>query len=223
MKKEKKVIWGIVLIVVGILFLLRAVDILPFDLFFDGWWTLILIVPAAVDLFTKENKGDAAIGLLIGTLLLLACQGVVTFSLLVKLFVPVLVVIAGVKLLFGAFGSDKAKKVRQSLPQSEASYFACFSGQDVSFEGQNFCGASLDAVFGGIECDLRGAVIEKDATIRVSAIFGGVDLLVPPHVVVKTSVTGIFGGTSNKATRGLKDAPTLYVTGLCMFGGVEIK
>lgn len=76
--------------------------------------------------------------------------------------------------------------------------------------------------FGGVKCDLRNAVIEHDCAIGASAIFGGIDILVPAGVNVKVSTTAIFGGTSNK-TAPQPNGPTIYITGTCMFGGVEIK
>lgn len=225
MKSKSRVIWGLILVAAGVLFCCKELDLLPFDLFFDGWWTLFLIVPGAVGLVTKQNKGENAVLLLVGVALLLACLDVISFGLLWKLFLPCVIILAGLKLIFGAGRAAKAKQIEEAIPQGERgpTFFACFSGQDARFDGQIFSGAELCGIFGGVKCDLRGAVIEKDAVIRASAIFGGVDILVPPGVVVKTSVTSIFGGTDNKAVCGLKEAPTLYVTGLCMFGGIEIK
>ena len=84
-------------------------------------------------------------------------------------------------------------------------------------------GGSVSAVFGGAKCDLRQAVIEKDCVLRVSAIFGGVTVLVPPTVNVKVEANAIFGGVSDKTTRDAGNLVTLYITGESMFGGVEIK
>ena len=79
-------------------------------------------------------------------------------------------------------------------------------------------------MFGGVDCDLRGAIIEQDCVINASAVFGGIDILVPGNVNVKVSSNSIFGGVSNK-TMGYRNesAPTLYIKGNCLFGGVEIK
>ena len=90
------------------------------------------------------------------------------------------------------------------------------------YDGEVFEGAELTAVFGGIKCDLRNAVIDKDCAIQVSAIFGGIDILVPDNVNVKVSSNSIFGGVSNK-TAVCQNAPTIYISGTCMFGGVDIK
>ena len=36
--------------------------------------------------------------------------------------------------------------------------------------------AELEAVFGGMKCDLRNAVIQGDCVIHASAVFGGLDI-----------------------------------------------
>ena len=60
--------------------------------------------------------------------------------------------------------------------------------------------------------------------INANAIFGGIDIIVPPNVNVKVKSTPIFGGTSNKVkTTYNENLPTIYINSLAMFGGVEIK
>ena len=68
------------------------------------------------------------------------------------------------------------------------------------------------AVFGGVKCDLRNAIIEKDCAIQVSAIFGGIDIFVPAGINVRVNSNSIFGGVSNK-TAAHQNAPTLYISG----------
>ena len=80
----------------------------------------------------------------------------------------------------------------------------------------------LNAVFGGMEYDLRNAIFEKDCAIKATAVFGGIDILVPDHVKVVVNSTGLFGGTSNKA-KSLGNTVTLYVRATSLFGGVDIK
>ena len=63
MKKISSVIWGIVLIAAGALFALNALNITNIDIFFDGWWTLFIIVPCAVGLFTEREKTGNIIGI----------------------------------------------------------------------------------------------------------------------------------------------------------------
>lgn len=225
MKKISSVIWGIVLIAAGALFALNALNITNIDVFFDGWWTLFIIVPCTVGLFTEREKTGNIIGIAIGVFLLLCCQDILSFSMLWKLLVPVIIVIVGLKMVFTGLFGNKANEIIAKIKQDGGETkvgCATFSGCNLNYDGEVFEGAELTAIFGGVKCDLRNAIMEKDSAIQVSAIFGGIDILVPNNINVKVNSNSIFGGVSNK-TAACKDAPTLYISGICMFGGVDIK
>lgn len=225
MKKASNIVWGLVLVAAGVIFSLNALNVTDIDLFFDGWWTLFIIIPCTVGLFTEREKTGNIIGIAVGVFLLLCCQNILSFSTFWKLLVPAVIVIIGLKMIFkGVFGS-KANEIFSRIKQDGGdmkSGCATFSGCDLNWGGEVFEGAELTAVFGGVKCDLRDAIIKGDCAVQVSAIFGGIDIFVPDNVNVKVSSTCIFGGISNE-TPVRKDAPTLYVNGTCMFGGVEIK
>lgn len=225
MKKSSRILWGIVLIAAGALFGLNALKITNIDIFFDGWWTMFIIAPCAVGLFTEREKTGNIIGIIAGVVLLLCCQDVLEFSMLWKLLVPIVVVIIGIKMVFSGLFGNKANEILSQIKANGAeTKAACsvFSGCDINYNGQVFEGAEFSAVFGGIECDLRNAIIEKDCAIKINAIFGGIDIFVPENINVKVTATCLFGGISNKVPT-IKNAPTLYVSGTCLFGGVDIK
>jgi len=226
MKKSSKIVLGIVLVLAGVLFALNALELMQIDIFFDGWWTLFIIVPCTIGLFTEREKTGNLIGVAIGILLLLACQDILSFSVVWKLIVPGIIVLAGLKLIFGGLFGNKANEIMKELKAAGNSPkvgFAAFSGCNLNYENEVFNGAELTAVFGGIKCDLRNAVINGDCAIQVSAIFGGIDILVPPNVNVKVNANALFGGVSNKTKVVQESVATIYVSGLCMFGGVDIK
>ena len=225
MKKISKIIWGLVLIAAGAIFALNELNITSIDVFFDGWWTLFIIVPCTAGLFTEREKTGNLIGIAIGVLLLLCCQEILDFSVFWKLLVPAVIVILGLKMLFAGLFGNKANEIIAKIKQEGGKMkvgCATFSGCDINYDGEVFEGAELTAIFGGVNCDLRNAIIQKDCAIQVTAIFGGIDISVPAGVNVKVSSNSIFGGTSNK-TSVHQGAPTIYISGTCMFGGVEIK
>jgi len=225
MKKISRFVWGIVLVAAGTLFALNALNITDIDVFFDGWWTLFIIVPCTVDLFTEREKMGNLIGIAVGISLLLCCRGILSFSLLWKLLIPAAIIIIGFKMIFSGLFGNKSNEIMKEIERQGGKARVCcatFSSCRMNPEGEVFEGAELTAVFGAVDCDLRGAVIVKDCALRVTSVFGGIDLLVPDTVNVKVSSNCIFGGISNK-TSAHKDAPTIYVDGTCLFGGVEIK
>lgn len=227
MKKLSRILWGVALILVGGIFALNALGVTQIDIFFDGWWTLFIIVPCLIGVFSETDKLGNIIGLGIGVFLLLCCQDVIDFGMLWKLVVPAIIVIIGLKLVLTAIFGDKATKILVQSRQSGSnvkSGCATFSGQDMNFNGEKFEGAELNAIFGGIKCDLRNAIIEKDCAITATGIFGGIDIYVPDGVNIKVSSNSIFGGVSEKKHNPHIDgAVTIYINATCIFGGVDIK
>lgn len=227
MKRVNQVLWGIILIGVGLLLGLNAFGITNVEIFFDGWWTLFIIVPCAMGLIFGNDRSGSLIGLCIGVFLLLCCQDILDFDMMWKLLLPAIIVLLGIKLIIGSF-FEKDTEERLKRIKDENGFVshgtAIFSGDELDFSSEVFQGAELTAVFGGVECDLRNAVIEQDCVIQATAIFGGIDIFVPNNINIKTSSISIFGGLTN-ASGNVRDesAPTLYIKGICIFGGVDIK
>ena len=71
MKNLSRILWGIVLIFIGVIWGLNRTGVADINIFFDGWWTLFIIVPSAISFFEKgNNKISSLIFLIIGVLLL---------------------------------------------------------------------------------------------------------------------------------------------------------
>lgn len=220
MKNCKNIILGIILIVVGVWFGLYATGVVKVNLLFNGWWTLFIIVPSFLGLFDEDGRTGSLIGLFVGVLLLLSCQDVLNFDIVLKLIVPCVLIVTGLSFIFK--GKIKIKNIENVKAVGETNYNATFSGQNLDFSKEEFTGTKLDAVFGGIKCDLRNAIINDDVVIEASAIFGGITILVPKDVNVKITSTSIFGGVDGKSKMD-KPGKTIYVNATCLFGGVEVK
>lgn len=225
MNKVSNMLWGIVLIVIGVIFGMNALGISDIDIFFDGWWTLFIIVPCFIGLFSDNDKTGDLIGLVIGVILLLGCQGYIRFYMIWKLIVPTILILVGLSFIFKDTFNRKIKKEMRKLNRNKDSeYYATFSGQNINFGNETFTGCSLNAVFGGLKCDLRDAMIHEDCILDASAIFGGITIYVPENINVKVTSTPIFGGVTNHCrSKNQADGVTIYINALCMFGGVDIK
>ena len=227
MKRSNQILWGILLVGVGLLLALNAFGISHVNLFFKGWWTLFIIVPSVAGLVSGKDRNGNLIGLGIGVFLLLCSRGILRFDLLWKLLVPGIVILFGVRMILGSLldrNSQEAVKRLEGEGGSLRYGTAVFAGEKMNFDGEEFQGAELNAVFGSVECDLRRALIQRDCVVSASAIFGGIDIFVPGDVNVKITSNSIFGGVSNK-TVGYRNeaAPTLYIRATCLFGGVDVK
>ena len=233
MKKFNGILWGIVLVAIGIIFGLNALGIADIDVFFKGWWTLFIIVPSLIGLFTERDKTGNVIGLIIGAGLLLAARGVFTFGTFWKLLIPAIVIVIGVRLIFGNIFKkgpkpekewDRVKENSGENAKGQKEFCAVFSGNNVNFDGEVFEGADLTAVFGGVECHLERAIIEHDVTINATAVFGGVDIYLPANVNVKLSSSSVFGGAEVKNHHNsIENTITVYVNASAVFGGVDVK
>lgn len=225
MNKISNILWGVVFIVGGVIFGLNALNITEINIFFDGWWTLFIIVPCFIGLFKDEDKTGNLIGLIIGLCLLLGCMDIIEFAIIWKLMVPAILIMIGLSFIFKDVLNSKVKKEIKKLNKNDAKeYCACFSGQDIDFDNEEFKGASISAIFGGVKCDLRNAIIKEDVVINATSIFGGITIYIPDGVNVKISSTSIFGGVSDERKNRTKDSEyTIYVNTTSMFGGVEIK
>jgi hypothetical protein len=80
------------------------------------------------------------------------------------------------------------------------------------------------AVMGGVDLDLRDAELESgEVVIRVLALMGGVDIVVPDDCVLDASGFGVMGGFDHhdRAGEPPPGAPVIKVRGLAVMGGVD--
>lgn len=227
MKKFGNILWGLVFIAVGLIIGLNAMGITNINIFFKGWWTLFIIVPSFIGIFKEENKTWSVIWLVIGIVLLLCTRDILSFSIIGKLIFPFILVMIGLSFIFkDMFQSkvnEKIKKLNTERVDGE-NFCATFGGVKSNFNGQEFKGANVDAIFGGVELDLSEAIITHDQIINTNSIFGGIDIKAPKGVNIKVKSTPIFGGVSNKIKNDYNESlPTIYINAFCLFGGVDIK
>ncbi len=225
MRNISKVIWGFVLIGIGVIVGLNSLEISNINLFFEGWWTLFIIVPCFIGLFNTENSRTGnLIGLLIGIALLCATRNIFPMEWIAKLIFPTILILIGLSFIFKSkIEKNISEKFKKESKNEFENITATFSDQKVEKEKENFKGANLDAVFGGITLDLREANLEEETFIEASAIFGGINIIVPKDVNVKVKSTSIFGGVSNKNKKKEENKKIIYINSICLFGGLEIK
>ena len=225
MKNVSNLLWGFVLIVLGIIFGLNSLEITNINVFFDGWWTLFIIIPCFINLFKEKDKTSDAICLVIGIALFLGCQDILRFEIIWKLMIPFILVAIGISLVFKDTISINLKEQLKRLNKAnDKEYCATFASQTIDLSNEKFDGCSINSIFSSVKFDLRDAILKEDVIINASAIFGGITIRVPSDVNVKVSSTPIFGGVSDERKKKTKDAKiTIYIKATCMFGGIEIK
>jgi hypothetical protein len=84
-------------------------------------------------------------------------------------------------------------------------------------------GARVSSVFGNVEIDLRELELPPGVTeLHVLAVFGNVELTVPPTIAVECHGSPVFGSFASVA-RVAPGEPVLRIIGSAVFGNVEIK
>lgn len=94
------------------------------------------------------------------------------------------------------------------------------------------------AIMGGIELDVRKAhFTEKEVSLGLTAIMGGITLIIPEDVAVSCKGTAILGGINliGKESGGIVGSTSMEIGDLhtaskilhlsctCLLGGIEIK
>lgn len=227
MKRTGKIIGGIALVAFGIVWALELLNVIDINL--EGWWTLFIIVPCFINIFSDKHKSGAIICFGIGFLLLLAARGIIPWNDIWKYMLCIVAVVWGVVLLF--FN----KKSHRCHAQEHTSAVVLdggkmhkidvsFGKQEYNYDGQPFEGADVHASFGFVSLDLRNADIRNGAVITVDCSFGGIQLRLPKDVCVNNGIDTAFAGVDcDCCTQPSDGAKTLYLKGHCNFGGIEIK
>ena len=82
MKKVSNILWGILLIVVGVIWALNSTGVANINIFFRGWWTLFIIVPSIIGIVENPKDSSGYIFLAVGVLLLLGARDIISFALI---------------------------------------------------------------------------------------------------------------------------------------------
>ena len=83
------------------------------------------------------------------------------------------------------------------------------------------------AMMGGVEIDLTQARFEDaETTIQAFAFMGGIEIYVPEDIAVQVNGVGFMGAFENHTQnqgQPVPGAPLVKITGLAVWGGVDVK
>lgn len=221
-------VWGALIVFIGFALLLDHMGYISIGNLFR-FWPLILVFFGVGHLFTPSNRTWGILLLVLGTVFQLNTLGITHLGF--RELWPVAVIAVGLLLMWGALKSPvvtSSDGTRDTVDTINA--LAIFGGAERRVSGKSFKGGKATSVFGGVELDFRDADIEGEtATLEVNCIFGGVEIRVPESWHVHSASIPVLGGYSDKSRlSGVEDpaAPkrkTLIITGIILFGGVEIS
>ncbi len=250
LRLSAKAIAGLVLILLGVLFTLDNLGLVDAGNVWDYWPLILIAVGVARILYPRKPGGRAwgAIEVGVGVFFLLRNLGFFWISF--HRMWPAALVLLGIYMIWQTMaarrpapgvppvgdrvhegvmaGLGATRDLREPAGVARTlEEFALFGGGDRVVRTDDFRGGHVTAIFGGFDIDLREATIAGDAaSIEVFVLFGGVDFRVPESWNVIVSATPILGSSEYKPRSGgpgVSPSKTLYVTGLVLFGGVEVK
>ncbi|MEW6193876.1 MAG: LiaF domain-containing protein [Bacteroidota bacterium] len=220
---KTRVIIGILLILLGTLFVLRNLDIyfIPDELIS---WQYFFILFGLLLFFLANNKTAGAIFIALGL-----------FNLVPELW-PLVFVFIGLYIILRR-RDHHIKRVNfthhvanepQDKTQDYCDDVSIFGGGSKVFFSDNFRGGTIVSIFGGSEINLTQCkLVDGENILDITAIFGGSTILVPTDWKVEVDVLPIFGGFSDKRRKdpniAYQPGKILIVKGLVIFGGGEIK
>jgi len=218
---------GLLIVVIGIFALVDNLSIFNIHNMFQFWPT-IFIAFGLIKLSkssTPKQRFWGGVFIVIGVVMTLNGMGIIHIN--VRDWWPLILIVIGIKILL----KDKREKnfIDANFSSSSAStsphvdIVAVFGGSDTSVTTQDFRGGSITAILGGVELDLRQAVIQDYAVLDVVAVTGGVVLKIPRDWVVENQVAAVLGGMQDKTVPILGSQKRLILTGSAVMGGIEIK
>ena len=218
-----RLVFGLFVLTLGVLFTLGNLNLIDAHAIVR-WWPTVLILFGAAKLFgvmTRRHIAAGTVFMLLGVMWLGNALDAWHFD--VWDLWPVFMIVIGGTLLVrglnrrppGQVAGDATDVVHQ---------FALMSGSTRRVTSEKFTGGDTSALMGGVELDLRSAKLEGGrAIVDVFAMWGGIDIFVPPGWEVLNEGIAIMGAIEDTTKPAPAVGQTLVVRGFVMMGGVEIK
>ena len=218
-----QLVLGASIAILGVLFtldnlhILRAREILRF-------WPVALIAIGLVHVSQAKTPAGTVGGgvwILVGVVLLGGRLGF--FHANIFSLWPLILVMVGARIVWQTTAGERA--VDQGDAGATVSAIAVMGGFERRITSHEFRGGEITAFMGGGKLDLRDAMpAGGQAVINIFAMMGGFEILVPETWRVISEVTPFMGGIEDKSrTSTQAGAPTLYLRGFVMMGGVTLK
>jgi len=219
-----RVIFGIVVIALGIVFLLDELDLVDASDVLRFWPALALVWGGMLltGLCCRRNiPAGLLVSFFSGWLLLLRLDVVRRDPW--DLW-PLVLIVLGATMVFTALRRPATSAALEG-GASTIRAFALWSGSERKIVTEDFRGGEVTAIMGGHEIDLRPAKMAGEtAAIDLFVWWGGVELQVPADWKVTNEALALLGGVSDttRAPEG-EIKGHLIVRGLVVMGGVDVR
>lgn len=229
---EKRMLLGFLMLLAGVVLMLKYYNLVPWDLpHYVFSWKSLLLVLGLVFMITEKNKSTGIVLFLLGSVFIAGEILNMHFWEVVKFAIPLVLIVVGLTILIR---KPVFTKREINIPEGAnindfINEVNIFGGGEKKIKTQNFKGGQITSIFGGSEIDMRYAQMAPGVNaIDMLCIFGGTSIRIPEDWDVKVEVSAIFGGFSDERKFEKKDVmenpdKVLYIKGLVLFGGGELK
>ena len=221
-----QLIFGLFIIILGLLFTMENIGILyARDIL--RYWPILIALYGIAKIVQSQTTAQKAWGIFwvsVGSLWFLDRLDILYFN--IWDFWPLILVALGLSLIWRPSRHGYAFTGTNVVGDSNSTInaFALLGGFKRSNDSQDFRGGEATAIMGGCEIDLRKASIrEGDAVLHLMAVMGGVEIWVPEDWVVVMQGVPVLGGFEDKTHSPANSNKRLIVKGYSVMGGVEIK
>jgi len=221
-----RLVFGLLIITVGILFFLGNMGVLDPHQFLR-LWPALLIVAGLIHILQPHRRARFSLGIilvLVGTVMLLNRLNIIHLG-LGDLW-PLILIFFGIMMILNHSVFHRESSPHPNRAEEDSSFLtesSILSGSHYKCNSQDFKGGDVTAIMGGFEIDLRNASIDKEAILDVFVVMGGVEMQVPDDWIVTVKATPILGGIEDKTHVGKDAVKRLIIRGTVIMGGVEIK
>lgn len=219
-----KILFGTFLVFLGIGFLADKFLGLNFSALLKYFWPVVIMLLGLLVVLTSRTQILWGSFIFLVGLVVLVSQ-IVNLPFSVWDLWPLVLVAVGLRLLFTNSIFDSNSKVQKDGKDFFESV-AIFFGDTKKIASSNLKKGKITVIFGGSEVDLRESDISKDgATIDLLVLFGGATIIVNKQTHVISDGMGLIGAFEDKTNSSKEDSTggVLKISGLTLFGGVEIK
>ncbi len=98
--KIKEALWGALFLVIGALMLLDTYQVISVNIFFPGWWAILLTFYGLVEFIQKPKEKIYIFVMVVGICLFALINDFVTFELLYKTAIPLVLIGVGCSLIY---------------------------------------------------------------------------------------------------------------------------
>lgn len=216
-------IWiGLILIILGVIFLSDSFHVIRIGHLLSRWWPLILIAVGLARLGGRDHSGGISL-IILGILFQLTALHIIYWHQIWR-FWPVILIIIGIGMLLRRSPENTDDTPGLSGNSDERLEInAVFGSITRQISSQQFKGGEINAVFGNIKLDLRSAqVIPEGCHLTADAIFGSIEIYIPPGVSIDFKGSQFLGRVDNLAAAG-GSGPRITIDGNAIFGSIRIS